>query len=262
MNRNLAYLICVLTAAGVSNSEVFALDKADDIDTNRPSFCQSAFVVPTGSVQIENGTLYQHFQHGLTYFDVPENEVRLGLFKNTELQFFTPNFILNNQSRSTYAGMTGLQQVGIKRQIGPFKRFTASVVAGLNIPIGSKLLSGTAVTPIFSVPYAIQISPNWALCGMQSILLNQPRGNIQYRPFVMATRALGKRAACFAEYAGFFQQNSHAPGASIAHFGGVYKLNKHNQLDLQFGFGLSKTAPVALVGVGYSCRFDGLPFGK
>lgn len=251
--------LCIAQAA---NADV--LQKSDFIDTNRPSFCQSAYVVPMGTIQLENGTLYQHFQHGLTYFDIPENEVRVGLIKGTELQMFTPNMILYNQSRSTFAGATGLQEVGLKHQFGfsPFKRLTTSVVGGVDIPTGSKLLTGTGVMRVFRLPYTIQLNQNWAFCGMQSIVVTQPHGNIQYQPFVMLTRALGSRASAFVEYAGFFQQNSHAPGQSIAHFGGVYKISKHNQVDIQWGFGMSKTAPAAFVGVGYSYRFDGLPWGN
>jgi hypothetical protein len=244
------------------SSSAFALEKSDDIDTNRPSFCQSALVVPAGSLQLENGTLYQHFQHGLTYFDVPENQVRLGLTKKTEFQMFTPNMILYNQSRSTVVNTTALNEAGLKHQFGPYKRLTASVVVAANIPTGSKLLSGTAVVPVFRLPYAVQLSKNWTFCGMQSLLVTQPHGNIEWQPFVMVSRALGPKACAFAEYAGFFQQNSHAPGQSIAHFGALYKLNRHHQIDIQYGFGLSKTAPAAFVGMGYSYRFDGLPRGN
>jgi hypothetical protein len=256
---------CILLIAFLllsSGASAIALDKNDDIDTNRPSFCQSALVVPAGSLQIENGALYQRFEHGLTYVDVPENEVRLGLLKGTEFQMYTPNMILFNQGRSTYAGTTGLQEVGLKKQLGPYKRFTASVVGGVDIPTGSKLLSGTAVMPVIRLPYAIQLTKNWSFCGMQSLIVTQPHGNIQWQPFVMLSRAVGSKASVFAEYGGFFQQNSHTPGLSIAHFGGVYKLNRHNQVDIQYGFGMSKSAPVAFVGFGYSYRFDGLPWGN
>jgi hypothetical protein len=244
---------------GIASAQ--ALEKSDDIDTNRPSFCQSALTVPDGSIQIENGTLYQHFQHGLTYFDVPENQVRLGLLKHTEFQMFTPNMVLFNQGASTYAGTSGLGEVGFKKQIGPYKNLTASVVAGAFIPTGSKLISGTSVQPVIRIPYSIQLNKKWAFCGMQSIVVSNSRGDIQYQPFVMLTRTVGSKAAVFGEYGGFFQQNVHAAAQQIAHFGGVYKVNRHNQVDLQFGFGMSKTAPAAFVGVGYSYRFDGLPWG-
>ncbi|MBX9719841.1 MAG: transporter [Candidatus Obscuribacterales bacterium] len=254
--------LALLVALCLSFQKTYALEKSDDIDTNRPSFCQSALVVPVGSIQLENGGLYQHFQHGLTQVGVPENELRIGLLKRTEFQMFSPNMILLNQSRSTFAGTTGLQEVGLKQQIGPFKRLTASLVGGVNVPTGSKLLSGTAVMPVFRIPYSIQLSKNLAFCGMQSIIVTQPHGNIQWQPFVELTRSLGKKSAVFAEYAGFFQQNAHGPGQSILHFGGEYRLNRHNQLDLHFGFGMSKTAPAAFVGFGYSYRFDGLPWGN
>lgn len=255
----LATLILLAVSAG---AKVLALEKTDDIDTNRPSFCQSALTVPDGSFQIENGTLYSHFQHGLTNFDIPENQVRLGLIKHTEFQMFTPNMVLFNQGASTFAGTSGLGEVGLKKQIGPFKRFTASVVAGVNIPTGSKLISRTAAQPVVRVPYSIQINKNWAFCGMQSITITDSRGDIRYEPFVMLSRALGSRASVFGEYAGFFQQNVHAAAPQIAHFGALYKLNRHNQIDIQFGFGMSSTAPAAFVGAGYSYRFDRLPWGE
>ena len=56
------------------------------------------------------------------------------------------------------------------------------------------------------------------------------------------------------EYGGFFTQNT-AP-LNIMHFGGVYKIKRHHQIDTQFGFGMNRTAPIAFVGVGYSYRFD------
>lgn len=243
-------------------SPTLALDKDDPIDTNRPSFCQSAFTVPAGSLQVENGALYQHFQHGLTNLSIPENEVRVGLLKGTEFQMFTPNMILFNQSRTTLAGMTGFKEVGIKQQIGPFKRFTMSVVGGVNIPTGSKLLSRTSVMPVIRFPYRVQLNKNWVFLGMQSITVSGPHGDILYEPAVMLSRSIGKKAAAFCEYGGFFVQNTHDPGISIAHFGGVYDLNKYNQLDLHFGFGMSRTSPSAFVGAGYSYRFDKLPWGN
>lgn len=258
--RLLTALTSVLASAIYAQAAP-ALDKSEYIDTNRPSFCQSAFTVPSGTIQLENGTEYRHFQHGITVFDIPENQVRIGIRPKTEFQMFTPNAIVRNQGNSTLGGTTGLTELGFKQQFGPYKHFTASIVAALNVPTGRKSFSGTAVQPVFRIPYGLLLNPNWALCGMQSIIVTG-NGNIQWQPFVMVNRNIGNRAAAFIEYAGFFQQNSHAPGQSIAHCGAVYKLNRHHQIDTHFGFGLSKTAPSAFVGAGYSYRFDNLPWGK
>jgi hypothetical protein len=239
-----------------------ALEKSDFIDTNRPSFCQSALVVPAGSLQVENGALYKRFQHGLHSFDLPANEIRLGLLKRTELQMFTPNWLLFNRNNSTWGGTTGLGEVGIKQQFGPFKNCTASLVAGVNLPVGTRFSPGHEAQPVLRLPYAFQLSRNWALCGMQSLIVSSKHGSIQWQPFAMLTRSFGRRTAAFVEYGGFFQQNSHAPGLSVAHAGAVFKPARHHQIDFHFGFGMSKSAPSAFVGAGYSYRFDGLPWGN
>lgn len=243
-----------------------AIEKGEYIDTNRPSFSQSAFVVPNGTLQLENGTLYQRFQHGINYFDIPENELRLGIFKKAELQISTPNAFILNRYQATKAGATGLQTVGFKYEIGPIKNLkmmTVAISGGLNLPTGSKLLTPqTSVQGVLSLPYYVQLSKNWAFCGMQSIVLTDSHGDIQYQPFVMLARGLSERASAFVEYAGYFTQNNQAPSTQIAHFGGVYKLAPCHQIDMHFGFGLTKASPTGLVGAGYSYRFDGLPWGR
>src|SRR5271163_3222427 len=77
-----------------------AMDQTDDIDTNRPSFMDSPLVVPKGSLQLENGALFQHFQHGLSTYDMPETELRVGLLKSTEFQVFVPNYTLFHRQSS------------------------------------------------------------------------------------------------------------------------------------------------------------------
>jgi hypothetical protein len=166
------------------------------------------------------------------------------------------------ESGPRLAGVTDLSEIGIKRQIQPFKKLIASVVASVNVPTGSRAFSDRGVEPVFRVPYSILINRKWSLCGMQSLLVLNSGRNVSYEPFVMVTRTLGSRSQTeiFAEYAGFFTHR--LPTVQFAHFGCAYKLRRHHQVDIHFGFGLDKSAPVALVGVGYSYRFDGLPWPK
>lgn len=237
-------------------SPTVALDKSEAIDTNRPSFTASPIVVPRSSVQFENGTLYQHFQHGKNYFDIPETQIRVGLTKRTEFQMFAPIFVLMHQGQTTTAGVSDLTEVGFKQQLGPFKRLQISCAASVNIPTGSKIISGSGVQPVFRVPYSLALTKNWCIGGMQSLLLLDCGRDVGYQPFVLLSRALGEKAFAFAEYAGFFTR--HNQSLSIAHFGAVYKAHRNHQVDIQFGFGLNKNSPAALVGLGYSYRFDKL----
>jgi hypothetical protein len=236
------------------------MEKVDDIDTNRPSFMFSPLVLPKGSVQLENGTLYQHFDHGVTYYELSDTQVRVGLTKRVEFQMFVPTFILNHQSHTTLyqAGTTDLEEVGFKIQLPAIKKFQPTVIAAMNIPTGSKNINGPGVQPVFRMPYGISVG-NWGIMGMQSLLVLNSGRDAQYQPDFMLTRNITPRLGVFAEYLGVFTHQ--ANGFSIMHFGSTWKVARDHQFDIQWGFGLNKSAPAALVGVGYSYRFDWLPWG-
>jgi len=125
----------------LATAQALAMEKTDDIDTNRPSFMDSPLVLPRASVQLENGTLFQGFHKGQWQYDIPETEVRIGLTKNTEFQGFTPNYNLlrsrvasnstepGANSTDSFHGVTSSQVsditgVGLKHQLGPL--FAAS----------------------------------------------------------------------------------------------------------------------------------------
>lgn len=238
-----------------------ALDKTEDIDTNRPSFMFSPLVVPRGSVQIENGGLYQHFQHGTSYFDASETQVRVGLTKRAEFQMFVPYYVGTHQAHTdnTQSGVTGLNEVGIKYQIGPLKKFQLSVIPSVNIPTGNQdVYFGKGVQGLLRAPWSYPLTPKLSIMGMQSILLLNSGRSVEYQPDFMLSRTVGSKASVFAEYVGFFTQQLSA--SQIAHFGAVYKVKPHHQVDMHFGFGLDKTAPAAFIGTGYSYRFDKLPW--
>ncbi len=219
----------------------------------------SPLVVPKGSLQLENGTVYQHFQHGINYFDISETQVRLGLTNRSEFQMFVPNFVLTHQGHTdtTPAGVSDLGEVGIKRQI-TLKKLQISLIPCLNIPTGSLTVSGRGVQPVFRAPWSYPITDSFSIMGMQSLLLPNSAHTVLYEPDFMLSKSLTPALSVFAEYAGFFA--SSIPHQQIAHFGGTWKLNRHHQLDMHFGFGLDKAAPAAFIGAGYSYRFDRLPW--
>src|SRR6516165_7179022 len=146
--RSLCYLVAAILMADLP---AWSMEKTDDIDTNRPSFMFSPLVLPAGSLQFENGTLYQHFQHGRTNFGIPETQVRLGLTKRTEFEMFVPNFVLNHQEHTIAraGGASDLNEVGIKHQFPSIRNFQITFIGALNIPTGSVTISGPGVQPVF-----------------------------------------------------------------------------------------------------------------
>jgi len=235
---------------------VLAIEKTDPIDTNRPSFCQSGIVVPRGTLQLENGSQYQHLQHGGDYFDIPETEVRIGATRRLELQMFVPQYVLVHGPSQSFEGASGLNEVGLKTQLIDREHLSASLVTAVNIPSGMRRISGSVAQPVLRLPYSIHLGKRWAVCGMQSLIINGPGGEVQWQPFAMVTRSLSPTSSAFAEYAGFFTQNSHRPSFQVAHFGAVKNIKTYHQVDAHFGFGLNRSSPSAFVGVGYSFRIN------
>jgi hypothetical protein len=259
-----------------------AMEKTDDIDTNRPSFMDSPLVLPRASVQLENGELFQWFHHGNQWqFDIPETELRVGLSKNTELQLFIPNYNLVRSNivvsqpndvtspvltyGDTLSHVSDITEIGIKEQLGPIlanaknvpgflRNYNLAVIVGVTPPTGSSFISGTGTGGTLRFPWSKSIGKNYCIAGMQSLLLLNSGTELQYQPDVLFGRNIGPRGFIFAEYGGFLTEGHGI--ANIAHFGGVRKLTRHQQVDIQFGFGMDDRAPIALVGVGYSLRFD------
>jgi hypothetical protein len=235
--------------------------------------------VPKGSLQLENGLLYQHLQHGSNYFEIPETEVRVGLTQNLEFQMFVPDWAILHTNGATNAnianskpsltsvqtasggsqnGASDLTEIGLKAQMPHlWSDLNVAVISGVTVPTGSTFISGTGVQPIFRVPWNKTIFGPWSAAGMQSILVVNSGHDVQYQNFCSLNRAFGQRTSIFVEYVGFYT-HAHSP-SNIIHFGIVRKLSRHNQVDLHFGFGMDKTAPAAFVGTGYSFRFDHLP---
>lgn len=244
-----------------------AMDTTDPIDTNRPSFMASPLVVPKGSVQLENGSLYQHFQHGQSTVDLPETEIRLGLTKNVEMQAFVPNYELYHQQSSERAdlmsanrsGVSDIQEAGFKCQLpSRFKSLSVALIGGVTIPTGRSLISGKGVQPVLRMPWTNKISKNYTIGGMQSLLVVDAGRDVQWQNFWLLSRAVGEKTSVFAEYGGFYIH--HQNPMNIAHFGIVRRVTKNTQIDMQWGVGMNRSAPSAFVGAGYSFRLDNLPF--
>ncbi|MGD1210268.1 MAG: hypothetical protein ABR973_02775 [Candidatus Acidiferrales bacterium] len=67
-------------------------DTSGPIATDRPAVTNSSVVVPSGSLQAENGVL-ETDSHGQNVFDGPETLVRFGVATKTELRFTVPDYI-------------------------------------------------------------------------------------------------------------------------------------------------------------------------
>jgi hypothetical protein len=119
-------------------------DAAGAIATDRPAVTNSSVVVPSGSLQVENGFLETGAQ-GQSVVDAPESLVRFGLARTTELRFTVPDYFHNLTSN----GGSGFGDfaIGVKQQLGPMHGFDVSVIAFLSFPTGANSVSSGGYDP-------------------------------------------------------------------------------------------------------------------
>lgn len=255
-NKNTRALLLACSSLLINSSQSSAATTNDAIDTNRPSFMFSPIVLPKGSLQVENGTLYQGLRPGWAV-DLPETQLRLGLGHTTELSAFVPNEVIERAQGQRISGATNISEIGIKQQLRKDPgRFNASVIAGITVPTAHRSLINSGLQATFRLPYSYALNDRWSICGMQSLVLINRGETLQWQPDALVCRNIGSKASAFMEYAGFFTEHKYP--INLLHFGGVYKVTRHQQVDTRFGVGLNQAAPSVFAGLGYSFRIDDL----
>lgn len=221
------------------------------IATDRPAITNSSVVVPSGSVQVENG-FQATTASGQRAFDGPESLVALGLTDATELRFTVPDYI----GADVGSGFGDLA-LGVKQQIGhTADGFDVSVIVFLNFPTGAKAVSSHGYDPGLQLPWSRKISENWTAAGMLSMYWLTQSGdrNLTGESTFLFDRQLTGSWDAFAEYAGDFPERGEP--RQLLHAGTAYKLGPFQQLDLHVGAGLSRAAVDHFIGIGYSFRFQ------
>jgi len=148
----------------------------------------SSLVVPTGSLQAENGVNWTT-RPGQGALDGPDTRLRLGVAHCSELLVDLPDY-----SGGIYrAAPDGFSDIApaIKHQFEALPEgTTASAIVGLGLPTGTHRISGTGYHPYIQFPWSQAIAEGWSANGMVSTFwfTDQPAGNatveatFQYRP--------------------------------------------------------------------------------
>lgn len=231
-------------------------DAASAIATDRPDVTNSSLVVPTGSLQLENGVNRQ-VRAGATTLDATNSRLRAGIGDCTELLADLPNDVGPTRGHAP-SGFTDLTPA-VKRQLGPLPAdVVASAVVGLGLPTGSAKLVPPGANPYLQVPWSRELAGGWGLSGMVTAFWfpQRDRGNPTVEPTFVLERALDQRTDLFVEYVA--DVAPHASAGQLINTGGAWRLSPTQQIDIHGGFGFAGDAPRWFVGLGYSVRFDAL----
>jgi hypothetical protein len=226
------------------------------IATDRPTVTNSSVVVPSGSLQAENGFLETTSQ-GQTIVDGPETLLRFGVVTKTELRLTVPDYYSNLNALAGRSSGFGDLAIGLKQQLGPTPSgFDVSATVFLSFPTGAQFVSSGGYDPGLQVAWSRGLSAKWAAGGMLSLYwpTQAHKRNLTGEPTFMLDRQLTGRWDVFAEYVGDFPE--HGGSRQLMHFGTTLKLAKRHQLDFHFGVGLTPAAADHFIGIGYSFRFQ------
>ena len=258
-------LTCLLSACTTLAMVVHARADAcptakDEIATDRPDVTNSSLVVPTGSLQSENGLNFSA-RDGGRFVDGTNTRWRLGVAPCVELLMDLPTYFANVKA----PGNSGFSNVApaIKWQVSPIPgKVDVSLVFGVALPTGAAEIAGRGAQPYLQMPWSWELQDGWGLSGMLTEFFRPAElttRRVTETTFVIEKKITGK-ASLFVEYVGDYPEN--AGPSQLFNSGGVYRLTPTQQIDFHVAFGLNHNAPSYIVGVGYSFRFDGLFGGK
>ena len=228
-----------------------------EIVTDRPDITESGTVVPSGSLQFENGLTWTE-DRGHTILDLSETLVRFGIDGRSELRVVVPNYSEGLTGRASTSGFGDIA-LGMKQQLGPLPGdFDLSVIVALSVPTGADRISSHGYDPFTKFPWAKELKRGWSIGGMESLFwyTEDRRRNLTGESTFYIEKRITKPWDVFAEYGGDFQQRGGSK--EVAHFGSAYKITPKSQIDFHFGFGLSQVTPDRFFAVGYSFRIDNL----
>jgi Putative MetA-pathway of phenol degradation len=235
-------------------------DGSSPIATDRPAVTNSSVVVPSDSLQLENGFLETNNQ-GQSIIDGPEILVRFGVAERTELRFTVPDYFYSLNSTGSFGSGFGDFAFGVKEQLGPtLGRFDVSSILFLSFPTGAHTVSSGGYDPGLQVPWSRALSAKWTAAAMFSLYWptqGRTRNLTGHSAFVLDRQVTGPWDV-FVEYAGSFPERGGPQ--HLLHFGTARRIAKRHQLDFHVGVGLSSAAMDHFMGIGYSFRFQ--PIGR
>lgn len=244
--------------AGVAPSALAAECPAatSSIATDRPDVTNSSFVVPFGSLQIENGINTTGRDSEKT-FDGTNSRARLGIAPCLEILVDLPNYVGALQGNPA----TGFGNVipAIKWQVSALPEdWSLSVTAGAGLPTGAAQIAGTGVQPYIQFPWSHEFNDDWGMSGMFTSFFSpaDPSNQQTFEVTFSVERKISERTGVFVEYVGDYPSTGNA--TNMINMGGEYLVTPTQQLDFHIAFGLGGDAPTYIIGIGYSFRFDGL----
>lgn len=254
------HLLCLVTA-WLACSPIPGLAQEDEpedrppLTTDRPDFTENPLVLFHRTLQIESGFTYEKGSDGVKFFNAPETLLRYGAWEKTELRLGLPNYFRAWRSGASTSGFSDTY-LGLKHQlVGSDRPLTLALMPGITVPTGSGAFTTGAVDPEVQFIWGRGLDDRTDLAGLFAGFWTKDGAEREFtwRATVSVARSLGGPWGTFLEYAGDYFPGS--GDSHVVHNGFTYAVTPDSQVDLHYGFGLSRAAPDFFIGAGYVVRF-------
>jgi Putative MetA-pathway of phenol degradation len=229
---------------------------SSEIATDRPDVTNSSLVVPVGSLQSENGVDLIS-GGGARALDGTNTRLRVGVSPCVEFLVDLPSYSVGVQGPADW-GFSNLSPA-VKWQISPLPgKFDLSVTAGVGLPTGASRIAGPGAQPYLQFPWSLELSDDWAVNGMVTEFFkpSDPANRLVSQYTFVLERKFGRQTDLFVEYVA--NVGWAASTSQLINSGLAYRVTPTQQVDFHVAFGLDRSTPSWIVGVGYSFRLDHL----
>lgn len=243
-----------------------SVEKPLVISTDRPSFDDTAGIVPKGHLQLETGYTFTLNNHGGSDTQTnngPEILARYTIIDDRfELRVSTSGYVW---SQTTSAGDSSTSEgfsdamVGFKLKLTDQEQWIPRLVleVATTVGAGSDGISNQDVEPIGKLIWQYDLGKGWGIYGNFNLAYAASSGErfLQGQGGVCVTCAATEK---FSVYGEFFTFAPNAKGTAPAYYldaGAAYLLTDRVQLDARVGFGLGRQSNNFFTGAGISFLF-------
>lgn len=225
-----------------------ALSQTPALQTDRPDFTESPFVVPLGSIQLEAG-LAMRFGQRVDETSGPEALIRWSPTRRFEIRFAPPGYVHGESLR----GYTDVS-IGTKIEAGRFRNWNVGVIASLGLPTGDEEVSVGRPTPGLILAAGRNLTDAWTVGTQGSVVRSGVGEGVVLASTLVVGRALTSNLGVFLEVAAAREPN--AATLKAVHSGVTWLPSPLLQLDIHATRELARTGGAHAVGLGMSTRFD------
>lgn len=236
------------------------------ISTNRPTFDDTAGIVPLGHFQIETGFTFTYRDREGTEtqsWNAPELLGRIPLLDDRlELQVGTSGYVWSrSDSGSGFDATAGWSDatIGLRLKVIDQDKWVPRIAlqAITTVGSGTEGISNQDAEPTFKFIWSYDLGDGWGVYGNLGLAYPSTNGDrfLQGQAGVCLTKTLNEMWSVFGEYYVF---GPNVKGSDAAHYidvGAAYLITPRIQLDGRVGFGLNQEANNFFTGFGISFLF-------